>query len=255
MINEHNRNHRVYPMRRPNTSVPAVECLPGGKMANVSDGWESLDTPDAIVAKPLHNYGPYGDYSSDKLGVIESDRPGGSGYGGLYPEKDDKDAAGMYYYLFNDNETPKYAWVIPGVLAGGRHPIYSSMQDNLDYLRKAGIKAIVSAFESAIDSKHLDGFEYYFIPTLDRTTNHLWEAAEFIDEMEKQGKPVFVHCFGGTGRTSTCIAAYFIYKGYLTADESIKYLRLNYKEGAVETTYQEDELRKFEQRLKRLNII
>ena len=197
----------------------------------------------------------------DEIGeeVIDEENKYGPGN---YPDDDDDDDANIgsdepeqneqsyrteefYHHLFTEENT-QYAWVIPGVLAGGPHPIYYSFQDDLSVLKKAGFKAIVSVFEAPLEKKYTDGFEYLFIPTLDGYCNDLMRICEFIDYQEEKGNPVFVHCFGGQGRTGTVLAAYLLYKKHLTgADEAIEYIRQKYSKTAIETSYQEDELHRF----------
>lgn len=142
-----------------------------------------------------------------------------------------------------DNTTPFYnnllrpdaeplKWMVPGILAAGGHPLYHANQPNLNYLRKAGIKAVITAFEKPLDHKYLEGMEYWFIPTLTGYSSHLYEACEFIDRMEQQKKPVFVHGFTWSD-AGTIIAAYIAYKNWETMDGAIAYVRNTYSRDAI----------------------
>lgn len=154
-----------------------------------------------------------------------------------------------YYYNTFTEDTPKFTWLVPGIIAGGGHPIYFMQEDNLDYLRDAGFGAIVSCFEEPLPKEWLNDFEYLFLPTLDGYVNNLIEACEFIEKMEQKKVPIFIHCFAGHGRTGTILAAYLLYKNYLTADEAIAYVRQKYDKRAIETIYQQNELYKLTFRL------
>lgn len=155
----------------------------------------------------------------------------------------------FYDSLFGREHKSGFNWFIPNLLAIGPHPFYYSGHEDLEYLKHHGIKAIVSVFEEPIPDEWLAGFDYYFAPTLDNYSSHLLEICEFIENMEKQDKPVFIHCFGGLGRSSTVVAAYMIYKHYLTAEQAIQYVRDKYDKKAIETKYQEHDLFNLEARI------
>lgn len=137
-----------------------------------------------------------------------------------------------------------FTWIIPGVIAGGRHPFHHSLsqENDLEYLREEGFGAIVSAVERPINKDYLNGFEYLFVYTPDGYSNNLLEICKFIKTMEDKDIPVFIHCLEGYGRTGTIIAAYLIYSNMLTVDEAIEYVRTSYHSAAIETSIQEAEL-------------
>ncbi len=105
-------------------------------------------------------------------------------------------------------------WVIPHKLAGVRQP----MADELVELQTAGIGAIVSVMD---DPSNLDLYEQANIP-------HLWlptkggtapsreqvqELQNFVDDQNRQGNSVAVHCTSGRRRTGTMLASYLIQVG------------------------------------------
>jgi protein-tyrosine phosphatase len=60
------------------------------------------------------------------------------------------------------------------------------------------------------------------------TENQMIAILNIIDEQIAVGKKVFIHCWGGVGRTGTVIGSYLIRHGYAhTANviETIKYLK------------------------------
>jgi Dual specificity phosphatase, catalytic domain len=81
-------------------------------------------------------------------------------------------------------------------------------------------------------------------PTLDQ----LEQFAKLVDGLPR-GTKMIVHCEGGTGRTGTLAAAYWITKG-MTASEAIMHVR-KVRWRAVETPEQEAVLVEFATRIRR----
>lgn len=143
-----------------------------------------------------------------------------------------------------------FSWVIDGLLAGSARPM--SMQE-MDWVKKVGIKSIVSVIEEPLPDEWLDGIiNYLHIPTLDYTAPDLEDmdrAVEFINSSIRDGKPVMVHCAAGKGRTGTVLAAYLIkYKG-LSAVESINMIR-SMRPGSIQSSRQEMALLLYERYIK-----
>lgn len=273
MISELERNERHYPIRplKPPTNNNVIALPPSTlnatNIAATDDGWESLD--DNNNSKIIYSTG------GDKVIIDDTgytqDLDDQNDWGGLINKdtilgelntraeitrqindlKQDKSVihsnADYTHYLTNPNIS-KYEWIINGVIAVGGHPIYYSLEENLDYLRKVKIKAIVSAFEEPINDKYLTGFDYYFAPTIDGYTGDLSGICEFIEKMEDENKPVFIHCFDGIERAGTIMSAYFTYKRWLLVDEAIAYVN-QIRPGSAGTEYQQLALKRFACRL------
>ena len=68
-----------------------------------------------------------------------------------------------------------------------------------------------------IDYRHLN-VENYGAPPV----HELAGAVDYMDNEIRNGKPVLVHCNGGSGRTGTLLAAYIMKKEGLPADQAIR---------------------------------
>ncbi len=105
-------------------------------------------------------------------------------------------------------------WVIPGKLAGVRKPTADELRD----LQAAGIGAIVSVLD---DPSNLDVYEQLDIPFrwlpiqggTPPSRDQIQELSHFIDEQDRQGLAVAVHCTNGLRRTGTMLAGYLIHVG------------------------------------------
>ena len=131
-------------------------------------------------------------------------------------------------------------WVVPGKLAGVRKP----KAEDLSKLVAAGIGAIVSVMD---DPGNLDLYQGSNIP-------HLWlpiqggtppsreqiqQLQTFIDNQNRQGHAVAVHCTTGRRRTGTVLASYLISTGlsYKQAMQMIQYANPDVELREAQTTF------------------
>lgn len=115
----------------------------------------------------------------------------------------------------------KIDWIEPGVLAASGIPL--GLKD-LQSLHEQGIRAIVTLTEQPltlqkeITPEVLDslGMACLHVPVVDQKSPDLDQVAavaRFIDQMQSESKPVYLHCHAGVGRTGTLLHAYYLAKG------------------------------------------
>ena len=136
-------------------------------------------------------------------------------------------------------------WIDEPKLLGISNPTNRELED----LYHEGFGTIISLLNEDEQRPHYDiekieamGFKRYSIPVRDFSAPKLADFQEFLDTLDesmKQGK-VLVHCQGGTGRTGTMAAAYWIKKG-LSASKAIEKVRKS-RPGAIEIPEQEESL-------------
>lgn len=117
-------------------------------------------------------------------------------------------------------------WIEPGILAAGSVPVEAN---DILALHTEKIRAILTLTERPITSFHeithdlLESFDitYLHVPVPDQFPPNMDQARrilDFIHQMRSQGRPVFVHCQAGVGRTGTVLHLYYIAQGLTYAE-------------------------------------
>jgi protein-tyrosine phosphatase len=134
---------------------------------------------------------------------------------------------------------PNSYWVVPGRFLAGEHPVEISEEDTttrLTALLDAGIRTFVNLTQvqekmqnysqllrTMAAGRQVD-VEIRRIPILDRSApspDTVSSILDLIDASVSEGKPVFVHCFAGIGRTGTIVGCYLQRHGNATAENVI----------------------------------
>ncbi len=147
----------------------------------------------------------------------------------------------------------RFYWLVPDVLAGCSRPggdgdHRGSLDDDLDWLQRQGIGAVLSLTETPLARAALArrGLSGLHLPVPDLTPPaplQLRYALAFVDWERALGHGVVVHCLMGQGRTGTVLAAYLIRQG-LSVPEALGEVRARCP-GAIGTPAQERALVEF----------
>lgn len=126
------------------------------------------------------------------------------------------------------NPTSNSNWIINNVLLGGGVP---QTQGDVEALVQAGIDTIV-CLQTPSETKEckldLSAFERYTFPIVDgRTANDdaLVKWCHAIIDLLYRGRKVYLHCYGGHGRTGTMAACVLQLLG-MKATEALQYIDL-----------------------------
>jgi len=115
---------------------------------------------------------------------------------------------------------PDSYWVEPGRLCAGRHPTRGD--GDLVTVCEAGIDCFVDLTEAGeyglalYDGELRDGVEHcriaipdYSVPSVDV----MREILDALDDALARGRTVYLHCFGGRGRTGTVVGCWLVRHG------------------------------------------
>ena len=140
-----------------------------------------------------------------------------------------------------DRPSPNSYWVVPGRFAAGEYPgaiYHADAAAKLKSLLEAGIDhfidltepgelepyARIAEREAQMIGKEV-GYERHSI--VDASVPHRPEQmAAILDSVANaldEGKTVYVHCWGGVGRTGTVVGCWLVRRGH-TGDEALRQL-------------------------------
>ncbi|QEG39073.1 protein-tyrosine phosphatase family protein [Roseimaritima ulvae] len=163
-------------------------------------------------------------------------------------------------------------WVVDGQLLAGAyagHSTAAAHRERLQGLFDAGVRTIVSLMEedetnnvgvpfvpyaedfqqiAAAANERIDCLRFPIVDGRITTQQHMREILDTIDRSIADGRPVFVHCFGGIGRTGTVVCCWLLRHGYATKKnvfETLQQLRTADRERAAWQAPENDLQRQF----------
>jgi ADP-ribosyl-[dinitrogen reductase] hydrolase len=116
-------------------------------------------------------------------------------------------------------------WVIPGLLLAGEHPGGSSRDKTKDRLKKllgAGIECFVDLTKPT-ELPRYDTFLPFYVEYarkaikdhgLPASRDQMVEILEYLGNAVRAGRPVYVHCRAGIGRTGTVVGCFLVERGF-----------------------------------------
>ena len=136
---------------------------------------------------------------------------------------------------------PGCYWVIPQILLAGGHPGRGNEQQirgHLDDLLRAGVRAFIdltspqemSDYQAALNqaAREMDvDVSYHRLPIVDFSIPGEKEMREILDDIERHnqmGRSVYLHCWGGIGRTGTVVGCYLVRNG-LTGEQALQHIK------------------------------
>jgi atypical dual specificity phosphatase len=143
-----------------------------------------------------------------------------------------------------------FSWLVEGKIAGAA---LSDSAESLSELRELGIRAVVCLVEWPVDESLMRsmGFEYLQLKVpsfMSPTQEQIDRFIDFVENMEKQGKPVLVCCRMGWGRTGSMLASYLVRNGF-DPEDAIEEVRRT-RPRSIESPEQEEAIREYASRLK-----
>ncbi|RZM82887.1 protein-tyrosine phosphatase family protein [Leptolyngbya iicbica] len=143
-------------------------------------------------------------------------------------------------------------WIEQPYFLGSHNPT----NRELARLREAGFTVLISLLQESEQTPRYDvayaqalGYERYTFPVQDFASPTPEQLEQFIALVNQRtsGVKMLLHCEGGSGRTGTFAATYWVAKG-MTAADAIAHIR-QANPHAVETAEQQAVIAKYEQQL------
>ncbi len=139
----------------------------------------------------------------------------------------------------------------------GRRDLSRSLEEDIDYLKSAGIEHIVTlvpqkeltfyGVDDLLETYQHEGFEVKHLPILDQgtcTQAEMSAVVAWINHRLDTGGKVLIHCVGGLGRSGMVAASYLKHKG-LDSEKAIQMVRDVRSPRAIESDLQEIFVRNF----------
>ena len=138
----------------------------------------------------------------------------------------------------------RFSWVDDYVAGSGRPMTF----EQLKWIKERGIETIISLTENPLPREWIEElrFRYFHTPILDHSApspEKLRQIVDLILREVEEGRKVLIHCAAGLGRTGTVLAAYFIARKRMSAEEAMELVR-RLRPGSIEDI-QEWSIREF----------